>query len=129
MADTSRPLFKIGDKDLTCHITVPSFNSYSEKIYDEWEDGNRINRKNYVRNKISGSFTVKFYNMDDYFSFISTINNATESDGSVIADIYVNNLCDVVEDVILDIEYPHELTLPLFGAKDYEGFEVTFEER
>lgn len=121
-------LFKIGDKDLTKHIMVPTYKINSQPDYYEWTDANYTKHRDIRRRVISGSFTVKFVEQTDYYDFITLINENTEADGSTPVSLYVNNL-NKVSNTKVFITIDPENTLPLYGKRSYDGFEVTIEER
>lgn len=121
-------LFKMGDKDLTSNITVPSYKVNSHPSYNEWTDANHVRHRDICRRIIRGSFTLLFVKQEDYFEFITLLEDVTEADGSTPVSIYVNNLNKVVDTKVF-VSIDPANTLPLFGMRSYEGFEVTIEER
>ena len=129
-------LFKIINKndstvtyDYTSNITVPSFTINKKPEYVEYEDCNYVTHREIARAaKISGSFTLYFQTYADIQAFFLNVENNTLSDGSVHCKIWVMNLM-TVKDAYLYLEYAPANTLPYFGAKDYDGFQVTVTER
>lgn len=121
-------LFKIGDKDLTNNILVPTYKINSQPSYYEWTDANYTKHRDIRRRVIQGTFTIKFVKQEDYFDFITLLENNTGTDGSTPVSIYVNNL-NKVSDTTVFITIDPENTLPLYGTRKYEGFQVSIEER
>lgn len=121
-------LFKIGEVDLTHYITVPSYKINRQPSYNEWVDANHTKHRDIYRRTIKGTFTVKFVKHEDYFNFITLIETYTEADGATPVSIYINNLNKVVDTKVF-ITIDPENTLPLYGVRSYEGFQVTIEER
>lgn len=121
-------LFKMGDKNLTSNITVPSYKVNRQPSYNEWTDANHTRHRDIYRWVIRGTFTLLFVKQEDYFEFITLLETITEADGSTPVSIYVNNLNKVVDTKVFITIDPAN-TLPFYGARSYEGFEVTIEER
>ena len=117
--------------NLTSRITVPSYEVNNLPVYEEWKDGNRIERRDIIRYQISGSFTLMFFNKNQYLDFISTYNMAKDDerfDGTVEANVYINNEDRVVRTrVYMDFEISNQL--PIIGMEDADGIEVTIKER
>lgn len=117
--------------NLTSRITVPSYEVNNLPVYEEWKDGNRIERRDIIRYQISGSFTLMFFNKNQYLDFISTYNMAKDDerfDGTVEAKVYINNEDRVVRTrVYMDFEISNQL--PIIGMEDADGIEVTIKER
>lgn len=121
-------LFKIGDTDLTSNILVPTYKINSHPSYYEWTDANYTKHRDIRRRIIQGDFTIKFVKQEDYFNFITLLENNTEADGSTPVSIYVNNLNKVSETKVFITIDPTN-TLPLYGVRKYDGFQVSIEER
>ena len=79
-------LFKMGNKDYTQFITMPSYKVVSKPITKEYEDVNKISHKQYIRDQISGSFTLKF------FDTTKEIDIAPENINGSFGNVEKNNL-------------------------------------
>ena len=135
-------LFKMGNKDYTRFITVPSYKVTSKPVTKEYSDINQITHKEFIRNKISGSFTLKFFD-DSSYSEVETHKSAAENfqeffeyyqqlksnSGLITITVYVNNLNSTKEiQAYIDMEPSN--TMPYMNSgKSYEGFDVTITER
>lgn len=121
-------LFVIGTTDLTNRIVVPTYKVNRQPSYNEWTDANHQKHRDILRFVINGTFTVKFAVKEDYYNFIDLIQKNTGTDGSTPVSLYVNN-CNQVFTTNVFITFDPENTLPYYGVKSYDGFEVTIEER
>lgn len=122
-------LFNIAGKDFTTFITVPSYLVNQDGDYIEWIDLNRRKHRYLTRSKVSGSFTMLFSNINDYYEFLNTINENRTANGYISGCIvYCNNIM-TTETVDLFIDFMPADILPVIGTNDNEGFEVTIEER
>lgn len=124
-------LFKLHEYtiyDYTKNIVVPSYKVNEQYVYNEWTDSNYKVHRDPHRKKVSGSFTLKFFDKNEFDDFFVHLNTSKELDGSNLCTFYVNNINDVVTDYYhIDIE--PENTKPFIGtAHEYEGFEVSIEE-
>ena len=122
-------LFKMGDYDLTERITLPSYKVNGINQYEEWKDADYTLHREITRNQIKGTFTVKFYSVDEYEEFLEALADATQEDGSVEAEVYMHNLRQVRSTYVF-LEFDPKNTLPNINmGKDYDGFDITITER
>lgn len=121
-------LFKIGGKDFTRHIVAPSYTVNQQDVYTEWEDANFVKHHVVTRKRISGNFTMLFVDKNEFFTFLDTLQNTKNVEGYNPAIMYVNNL-HIVKNADFYISISPANTLPFFGVKQYDGFDVTIEER
>ena len=122
-------LFKMGDYDLTERITLPSYKVNGINQYEEWKDADYTLHREITRNQIKGTFTVKFYSVDEYEEFLEALADATQEDGSVEAEVYMHNLRQVRSTYVF-LEFDPKNTLPNINmGKDYDGFDITVTER
>lgn len=121
-------LFNIGGTDLTKYITVPSYAVNEQDVYKEWEDANGIIHRHVYRKKISGNFTMLFFDKDEYFAFLDLLNSNKGAGGYTPASVYVNNTNKTaLIDAFITINPSN--TIPYMGTSKNEGFEVTIVER
>lgn len=131
-------LFKIGSTDFTTNIVAPEFTINREPDYDSYEDCDYVTHKYIKRKKVSGSFSLKFYSMDDfementvihgYRTFVNTVKDNTNSDGSIELTLYLNN--ELIQYTgKFDMEYTAKNSIPLYSVKDTEKIKVSIEER
>ena len=118
-------------KDYTQHITAPSYKVNEVDVGDEWKDGNSVKHKYIVRTQIKGNFILKFLDIDDFNEFFATLEankiKTGDHSGTVLCTVYLNNK-HITKSAYLFIDADPADTLPLFGAADYDGFEVKIEE-
>lgn len=135
-------LFKMGNKDYTRFITVPSYKVSSKPITKEYQDINGVTHKEFIRDQISGSFTLKFYDDSSYEDVSTTLSAADnfqeffdeyqrlkQKSGLITITVYVNNL-NITKEIQAYMEMEPANTMPYMnGGKSYDGFEVTIKER
>ena len=121
-------LFKIGNTDITQHIVAPTYKVNSQPSYFEWTDANHRKHRDIRRFVIKGTFTLKFMIHEDYYNFITLLNDNTGTDGATTVSVFSNNLNKVTNTNVF-ITIDPQNTLPFYGNRSYEGFEVTIEER
>lgn len=128
MAIASAALFKIGANDLTRFITAPDYKVNRVPVTKNWTDANHIVHHRRVRDRIEGSFKVKFWKMEDYETFINLIEDNTVPDGYISCEVWLNNkLMASQGDFYLEFS-PNDF-LPFIGSKDYDGIEIKITER
>lgn len=115
--------------DLTQRIELGTYQVNKQWQYEEWEDSNYTKHKERTCRKGIGSFTLKFFSIDEYREFVTAIENNTRSDGSTQVRVYYNNLMNTdVANMFIDFEPKNDL--PSYGVRaDYEGIDITVEER
>lgn len=119
--------------DLTSHIEVPSYIMNRKPVYAEWKDADLVNRRTIHRYQVEGSFTLKFFSIEEYNEFILNYNKAVLSthDGAVKAKAFLNNdyhskVTHTIY-VYMDFEAPDEM--PLYSGGKPEGIKVSIKER
>lgn len=117
------------DLDITENILVPTYKVSKNKAYESWTDSNYTTHKYLLVSKAIGTFTVKFFEVDDYLNFNKFINeNTDENDGAIDATVYYNNL-NTVERIRIFVGYELADILPLINRRQYDGIEVSIQER
>ena len=122
-------LLTINGTDYTNYITVPSYNVTQKMESTEWTDSNGTIHNDVYRRRVSGSFTMKFFDKDEYLAFHSVIQNSIQTDGSINIVAYVNNLNEKksFRAFVKYDDLPN--VLPYIGATNYDGFTVEIKER
>ena len=135
-------LFKMGNNDYTRFITMPSYKVNSKPVTKEYQDVNMTTHKEFIRNKVSGSFTLKFFDdssYDEAYSGRTAAQNFQEffndyerqraANGLITITVYVNNL-NTTKQIQAYMEMEPADTMPYMnGGKTYDGFDVTITER
>jgi len=136
-------LFKMGNTDYTRFITIPSYKVNSKPVTKEYTDINQVSHKQFIRNKVSGSFTLKFFDdnsypdvlttktaVENYQDFFNAYNNLKSANGLIELEVYINNL-NQTKQIKAFMEMEPSNTLPYMndGTKSYDGFDVTITER
>lgn len=120
---------KTENLDLTRNIPTPEYNVQNIQNYVEWVDGNYSKHRHLTDTKVQGSFRLKFPTMGDYIRFVEFLKeNESKEDGSIVCEAYCNNRNEVKR-IHAFLDYEPQNELPLMADKDYEGFDVTIEER
>jgi len=136
-------LFKMGNIDYTRFITMSSYKVNSKPITKEYVDVNQVTHKEFIRNKVSGSFTLKFYDdrsypdvlttktaVENYQDFFDAYNSLRTPNGLIEIEVYLNNRNETKK-IKAYMEMEPSNTLPYMndGSKSYDGFDVTITER
>lgn len=121
-------LFKIGSKDFTSKITVPSYNVNGLPNSKEWKDGNHKTHRDVYGYKLKGNFTIYFDDSDEYFEFMSLIRDNTTKDGFIEVTLYDNTRNEEITTEVILSTAPAN-SLPYYGAKKHDGFNISIEER
>lgn len=126
---TSSPLFIVnGTMDLTNFIVVPSYQVNLLDGYEEWTDNNKVTHRDIISKKASGSFSLKFENLDQYQAFLLYMANNKKQNGSYDCTVYFNNTLSS-ETIEMFIDFEPANVMPYVGVKDYDAIEVTVEQR
>ena len=94
---TESPLLVINqaNADITRFIILGSWDVNEEDVYETWEDANRLAHRGVVRQKVKGSFDVKFYSIQDHEYFIDLLTNPlsfnNDSSGTINCTVCINN--------------------------------------
>ena len=83
-------LFKVGLNDYTNNIINGPYAVDEEPVCDEWVDGRGVTHKSKKRDKISGTFTMKFRTLAEYTTFANLIKTSTESGQYVECTVFLN---------------------------------------
>lgn len=122
-------LFVMDGKDYTNNIKVPTYTVNQIPNYINWTDATYHNHRYLARKTVSGTFTIWFDIPEDYFEFLDTVRNNTNTLGYIPnVEVYCNNINNVVvADIFLDMNPANDL--PYYGAKPHDGYQVTIQER
>lgn len=119
--------FIINSVDYTNNIVYPTYKVNNTSVYDEWEDGNRVKHKSFARNKIKGSFTMKFFDAISFNNFFTALKTNRTQAGYVLASVFVVNENRLATgNFFIDCEPAN--VIPQIGMANFEGFDVTIEE-
>lgn len=80
----------INSTSFSSFLNEKSYDVNSAPLYESWTDANGIQHRNIYRQKISGTFTLEFWNATDYASLITALGGAT--DGYCAVSCHINNL-------------------------------------
>lgn len=86
-------LFTLGYKDYTRNILLPTYNINEFPVSESWQDANGVTHSTTFRTKISGSFTMVFDSLSDYYNFmqeLDTVRSASENYYN-ITSLYITN--------------------------------------
>lgn len=135
-------LFKMGNVDYTRFITMPSYKVVSKPVTKEYKDVNEVTHAQYIRDQISGSFTLKFFDdssyedvnthrtaAENFQNFFSEYQRLKQRSGKIEITVYVNNL-NTIKTIQADMDMDPANYMPYMNAgKNYDGFDVTIKER
>lgn len=109
MDNNSLPLFVIDGHDFTSLIKGKTYKVNDNDVYVTWTDGRHIERRDVVRTKTSGTFTLIFQSLRDYNLFISLMRDRKEPGGYFRATFYQNNKKNInLGDYYIDFELPDD---------------------
>lgn len=63
-------IFTISGLDISKHIIVGSYEVNNEDIFNSWEDGNRVEHRDYIRTKAVGKCSLLFSTIEEYQEFV-----------------------------------------------------------
>lgn len=120
-------LFRIDNNDYTNFITVPSYAVNNVPEMYEWTDANYRKHRIKKREKVKGTFTLKFPSLSDFSRFRDDVLEHKNNDETVPAYAYVNNENTVVyRNFYIDFAPANEM--PFYGVKETDGIAITIEE-
>ena len=88
---TDAVILQINSVDFSSYVVQRTYKVQNVKEYAAWVDGNRITHRTLTRQKVTGSFDIRFTNETDYNSFLSAITSATTADDYTAVTLYVLN--------------------------------------
>lgn len=85
-------LVSVNGVDITKYISPKSYKMNAEKVYESWLDGNYVEHRIYTREKVSGSFQIALFGLDnmDTQAFIDLWNGAVDNEVVTIL-VFVQN--------------------------------------
>ena len=89
--------FKIADMDLTPFVDIQNHEVNRSDVFQNWTDGNWIERRELVRTRIEGTTTVGFSKIADFEAFKTHLAAARHPAGYFPITVYVNNIGEVVQ--------------------------------
>ena len=117
----------INGTDITKHIIASTYNVNCIDEYDEWKDGWHITHREFIRERVIGSFDLKFLKgTSDYANFVSLVENA-KVNGCLSMNVYVSNK-NIAKTIDAYCNYTPTLRKNV-GVKEHEQFTFILEER
>lgn len=111
-----------GDK-----ILMDTYNVNQNDVYTQWEDANGDHHRSIYKKRISGNFTMKFSNLQEYKTFLADVERFKTNGGYVRVNLAVNNL-DEERNAKMYINYQSIRTRNSNYTKGYLEFSVNVEE-
>lgn len=84
-------LAKIGDRDITKNIITDSYEVNAEDVYNEWTDANKRRHRDVIRQRVVGTFTLKFNTEEEHADFVSLLKANKALDHTLPMTLYVVN--------------------------------------
>lgn len=83
----------VGGQDITKYIVKDTYKMDSEDSYETWNDGNMVEHRVIITDKVSGSFDICLQTKTGELSFddFLTLWNSQVSNGVVTIGVYVTN--------------------------------------
>lgn len=86
----SNIMFAINGTDYSHRVVGVGYEVQKNDEYNSWTDANGKEHHSAYRTRISGKFQMKFLSMDEYQTFISTLNLAKNSDLTYPVQVWDN---------------------------------------
>lgn len=83
--------FQINGTDLTDFVDIQNYKVDQSDVYQSWTDGNWIEHREFVRQRISGEFKLGFSEAADFDNFTALLISARQPGGYYPVTVYVNN--------------------------------------
>lgn len=122
-------LLYINGIDFTKHIKMGTWKVNSKPVYTEWLDYGKKKHKHKHRDQISGSFRVYFRTVEEFRKFFDTIEENTNKNGYVMCQVFLNNLDGISPPTEIAFNYDIANYKPIMGVEDYDGIDISIEER
>lgn len=120
-------LASINGTDITKHIIASTYNVNNIDDYNEWKDGWHRKHRDVIRERVIGSFDLKFLKgTNDYSDFVSLVERA-KVNGSITMQVYVSNK-NIEKTIDAYCDFAPTLRKNV-GMKDHEQFTFALEER
>lgn len=88
----SSPIFfKLGSMDLSPAADIQNWKVNQVDVWQEWTDGNWIDHREIVRQRIEGSFQLGFKTESAWTDFMTLLAAARNVAGYYVLQVYVNN--------------------------------------
>ena len=120
-------LVKIGTTDITKHIIAESYDVNEEDVYNEWTDANKVKHRDVTRQKIVGTFTLKFNTDKEYAYFVNLIKTSRTAARLLPMTVYVVN-ADENREVKMIYSFKPKVARSLTGGKTYQSFDFEVEQ-
>ena len=120
-------LVRIGTTDITKHIIAESYDVNEEDVYNEWTDANKVKHRDAIRQKIVGTFTLKFNTDKEYAYFVNLIKTSRTAARLLPMTVYVVN-ADENREVKMIYSFKPKVARSLTGGKTYQSFDFEVEQ-
>ena len=120
-------LVRIGTTDITKHIIAESYDVNEEDVYNEWTDANKVKHRDTIRQKIVGTFTLKFNTDKEYAYFVNLIKTSRTAARLLPMTVYVVN-ADENREVKMIYSFKPKVARSLTGGKTYRSFDFEVEQ-
>ena len=120
-------LFKVGNTDYTNNIINGTFNVKKNDVAGEWTDANWTDKKDPVRTRVEGSFTMKFRTLGSYEAFVADLASNKSSGLTYPCTVWcTNSLTHETGNFFLDFDAVAEQKPNL--VMNYVEFELNVKE-
>jgi len=89
MAD--KMFLTIGGTDVSDFLDIQNYEMNAEDVYNTWTDGNWIDHRVIVRQRITGKVKAGFKRAADFAAFTALLESAKQTNGYYSISAYVNN--------------------------------------
>lgn len=120
-------LAQIGTTDITKYILSGTYEVNEENILKEWTDANQVVHRNIIRQKIKGSFQLKFHTEEEYSAFCELVRENRTSEYLLPMTLYIVN-ADEEKEVNVFYQYDAKLMKNRPKGKTYEKIKFEVEQ-
>lgn len=120
-------LAKIGTTDITRHILSGTYAVNEENIFHEWIDANKVTHRDIIRQKVSGSFELKFNTEEEYAAFCELIKTNSTTAHLLPMTLYIANT-DTEKEINVFYRYEAKVMKSRSAGKTYKTFKFEVEQ-
>lgn len=115
--------------NLTTHIPMGTYNVNVMEEYEEWTDSNYDIHRKLLRNRIEGSFNLKFKSIADYEEFLDVLAKAKTTTGQnyIKMSAFVTNKGQILTKMFY-FEFEPTNDLPTMADGKNDAFTFTIKE-
>lgn len=119
---------KFGTYDMTSFLDYQNYEMNSQPVVTMWTDGNQVEHRNVIRNRIVGKAKLEFRSSSDMTTFLSRLAALTQTDGYISVSAYVQNL-NAISTFNAFVDTESTAKWDFTNSREYHIMTVTIRER